>query len=314
MKFRLLNSLRRIARPDSAGKTLIAPRSIYILPTGYGFLYAVLLLLMLLGSVNYANNLGFLLTFLLIGLGLVAMLHTWRNLVGLELESGRAAPVFAGDDAHFEIRLINRRRWSRPGIQIQIEGRSPIITDLRPAEAETLTLSAKSSCRGRLSLPRFTTSTRYPLGLFNAWVYVELDALCLVYPKPGKNMPEIPTPEYSHSQMGDRGVGADDFAGLRHYRPGDSPRHINWKALAREQGLQTKLFGGDRAERCWLNWYHLSGESEQRLSQLCRGVLDASSQDIEFGLKLPGHEFKPARGQQHRLECLSALALFGERG
>ncbi|HXK55926.1 MAG TPA: DUF58 domain-containing protein [Gammaproteobacteria bacterium] len=309
-----MNPLRRLARSDSAGKAAVTPRRIYILPTGFGVLFALLLMLMLLRSINYANNLGFMLTFLLAGLGLVAMLHTWRNLVGLELGSGRAAPVFAGEDARFEIELSNRRRWSRPGIQLQIRGRAPVTTDLNPVATEVLTLTVGSTGRGRLPLPRFTLSTRYPLGLFNAWVYVELDAICLVFPKPGKRMPESPAPEYGQSQMGDRGVGADDFAGLRHYRPGDSPRHINWKALAREQGLQTKLFGGDRAEKCWLDWYNLAGDSEQRLSRLCRGVLDASAQDIQFGLKLPECELKPARGQRHRLECLTALALFGESG
>ena len=312
MNFRFLNSLRRLARADGNGSAVVSPRRIYILPTGYGVLFSVLLLLMLLGSINYANNLGFMLTFLLAGLGLVAMLHTWRNLLGLELVSGRAAPVFAGDDALFEIVLINRRRWSRPGIQLQIRGQLPATTDLAPAHTENLLLATKSHRRGKLPLPRFTLSTRYPLGLFNAWVYVELDTFCLVFPAPGDRMPETPLPVYSSSQLGDRGVGADDFTGLRHYRPGDSPRHINWKALAREQGLQTKLFGGDRAERCWLDWHSLRGGSEQRLSQLCRGILDASGEDIEFGLKLPGSELSPARGQQHRLKCLTALALFGE--
>lgn len=293
---------------------MITPRCIYILPTGYGVLYTLLLMLMLLGSINYANNLGFLLTFLLSGLGLVTMLHTWRNLLGLELECSRATPVFTGDDALFEIRLINPRRWPRPGIELQIRGRPPVTTDLTPADNDKLTLATASRRRGRLTLPRFTLSSRYPLGLFNAWVYVELNASCLVYPKPGDRIRETPLPEYSPSQMGDRGVGADDFAGLRHYRPGDSPRHINWKALAREQGLQTKLFGGDRAERRWLDWHGLQGDSEQRLSQLCRGVLDASAQDIEFGLKLPDTSLGPARGQHHRLECLTALALFGQPG
>jgi len=120
MNFRLLNPLRRLARSNRSGRAVVTPRRIYILPTGYGILFAILLLLMLLGSINYANNLGFLLTFLLVGLGLVTMLHTWRNLVGLALNSGRATPVFAGEDAYFEIQLINQRRWSRPGIQLQI--------------------------------------------------------------------------------------------------------------------------------------------------------------------------------------------------
>jgi len=312
MRIAYLHKFRRIARPVESGGVVVLAKHIYILPTAYGIVYAMLLLLMLIGSINYANNLGFMLTFLLAGMGLVSMVHTWRNLIGLGLESARVAPIFAGDDALFQIILSNKRRWSRPGLQLQIAGSPAIATDLSPRAVDNLFLTVESEQRGLLPLPRFTLSTRYPLGLFVAWVYVELNADCLVYPRPGERMPETPLPVYGHSQLGDRGVGADDFCGLRHYRPGDSPRHINWKALAREQGLQTKMFGGDRADKCWLDWYRLAGSSEHRLSQLCRGVVDASGLDIEFGLRLPDLELKPARGQQHRLECLTALALFGE--
>ena len=312
MKFRPLNRFLRLARADAEGRALIAPRRIYILPTGYGFTFALLLFLMLVGSINYANNLGFLLTFLLAGLGMVSMLHTWRNLLGLELQPGQAKPVFAGDEACFGIDLINRRRWPRPGIQIGFKGGEAAAADLEATDSSRLDLCTRANHRGRLALPRFTVTTRYPLGLFRAWVYVELDASCLIYPSPGSSMPPSEIPEYSRSQQGDKGVGADDFVGLRHYRPGDSPKHINWKAVAREQGVQTKLFGGDRSERRWLDWHSLEGSDEERLKQLCRGVLEAGDQQLEYGLRLPGKEIKPARGQPHRHECLTALALFGE--
>ena len=311
--FQPLRRFLRLARADAGGQALITPRRIYILPTGYGLGFGLLLFLMLLGSINYANNLGFLLTFLLAALGMVSMLHTWRNLLGLELQPGRTQPVFAGQQACFSIELLNRRRWQRPGIELDIKGGAGSGADLDRESRSLLTLSLPSRRRGWLNLPRFTLSTRYPLGLFRAWVYVELDAGCLVYPAPGRPMPQSELTRYTSSQQGDKGVGADDFVGLRHYRSGDSLKQINWKALAREQGLQTKLFGGDRSERRWLEWNHLQGPREERLSQLCRGVLEACDRQLEFGLRLPGQEFKPARGQAHRHRCLQALALFGEK-
>jgi uncharacterized protein (DUF58 family) len=303
--------MRRLVRADNAGKARVSGRQIYILPTAYGLLYAVLLVLMLVGSINYANNLGFLLTFLLAGLGIVAMLHTWRNLVGVVLESGHTADIFAGEQARFQILLRNLRRWPRPGLQLTTSDDIQA-TDLSPEGAEHLELSTPGRSRGRLQLPKITLSTRYPLGLFRAWSYVELPMQCLVYPAPADKPLTIAAPSYRHSQIGDRGVGADDFTGQRHYRPGDSPRHINWKAMAREQGLLTKLFGGDRAERRWLDWAALQGGQEQRLSQLCRAVLDASGEEIEYGLKIPGTTIRPARGVAHRNHCLAQLALFGE--
>lgn len=302
----------RLARADDSGRAKIAPRRIYIFPTSYGFAFGVLLMVMLLGSINYANNLGFLLTFLLAGLGLVAIIHTWRNLLGLELTPGRVEPVFAGQQACFAIHLTNRRRGTRPGIQLQIKGYSPVLMDLAGKSTGSLTLCIPAEHRGELSLGRFSVSTRYPLGLLRAWSYVELDVHCLVYPAPGPRMPPSEVPSYTQSQSGDRGVGADDFVGLRQYRPGDSPRHINWKAFAREQGIQTKIFGGDRSERIWLDWNMLPGEAETRLSCLCRGILDACDQELEYGLRLPGNEIQPERGQNHRHLCLAALARFGK--
>ena len=299
----------RVARADArSGAAKVAGRTIYILPTAPGLVYGLLLLMMLTGSINYANNLGFLLTFLLAALGLVAIIHTWRNLLGLQLMAGRTEPVFAGQPACFEVIVHNPRQAPRPGLRIALKGGQDSLTDLPGGCSAKPRLCLPTSHRGEYSLPRLTLSTTYPLGLLRAWVYIELDRVCLVYPAPGPRMPVAETADYTHSRKGDKGVGADDFAGLRRYRAGDSPRHVNWKALAREQGLQTKLFGGDRAERRWLEWTAVTGATETRLSRLCRGVLDACDRQLEFGLRLPGVEIPPSRGQAHRHECLAALA------
>lgn len=301
----------RMSRPDGGGIARINARRIYILPTRYGLIFGLLLLLLLFGSMNYANNPAFLLTFLLVGLGLVAIIYTWRNLVGLELVAGRCEPVFAGQDARFEIQVLNRREGERPAIRLNIKGERQVIADLT-GDSSSLSLVRPTARRGTLKLGRFVVSTEYPLGLLRAWSYVELDNSCLVYPAPGPLMPPADLPDYRHSAEGDKGVGVDDFVGLRSYRPGDSPRQINWKALAREQGLQTKQFGGDRSDRLWLDWNTLEGmDTETRLSRLCRGVLDACAQQQEFGLRIPGTEIAPSRGQDHRHACLKALALFG---
>ena len=71
-------------------------RRVYILPSRIGLGFALLLALLLLGSTNYGNSLGFMLTFLLFGMAWAAMHHTYRNLVRLRVQAGPAAPVFAG--------------------------------------------------------------------------------------------------------------------------------------------------------------------------------------------------------------------------
>ena len=75
-----------------------------------------MLVVILLGAINYDNALGYLLTFLLGGLVLVAMLHTYRNLVGLEFRGVRSSPVFVGEVAQFECHIENESQLVRLAI------------------------------------------------------------------------------------------------------------------------------------------------------------------------------------------------------
>ena len=117
--------LVRSARPERGANVTLRQRQIYILPTKYGLILGGLLFLMLVSSLNYASNLGFLYTFLLSGAGLVSVLHTWRNLLGLRVRGGRAESVFAGQDAWFAIELENPHRQPRPGIERRLLRGSP---------------------------------------------------------------------------------------------------------------------------------------------------------------------------------------------
>ena len=312
MSLELPERFIRSTNSDMEGIANLKPRAIYILPTRQGLAFAVLVFVMLVGSINYANNLGFMLTFLLVGIGIVAMLQTWRNLVGLSLASGKIEPVFAGQEACFEVKALNRENQERPDIGVGLPRKDSRSADLPPQADLVFKITRHAPRRGRLTLGRIVATTRHPTGLFRAWSYVDLDATCIVYPAPGPRGPRQTTPEYNHSETGDKGVGADDFVGLRQYRSGDSPKHIDWKAVARAQGVHTKQFGGDRADRLWLDFDQYTGlDTESILSHLCRAVLDGTENGNQFGLKIPGRVIQPAAGGAHRNLCLTALALYG---
>lgn len=306
---RKLFDLFRFASPDRQGVATLAHRHIYILPTRYGMFFGMLLATMLLGSVNYANNLGFLTTFLLGGLGLVAMLHTYRNQLGLRVAAGRCRPVFCGQNACFEVRLTNVRNVPRPGIRVQSEKSAWAFRDLDSRQTQLIKLYEPATKRGELAIGRLTVSTYYPLGLFKTWSYVELGVSCLVYPAPAPQSEPPPNHDCGSHQSGHKGTGSDDFLGTRPYRPGDPPRHIDWKALAREGGLLTRQFTGSAVNRLWLDWASLpEPDPEARLSLLCRAVLTVSERQQTYGLRLPGIEIPPASGRPHRQRCLEALA------
>ncbi len=245
-------------------------------------------------------------------MAIISMLHAFRNLAWLEVRPGKANPVFAGDEAGFDLCLDNPRTLPRYAIGIECQKEEPIYCDV-PVQIGTMaSISIPSRRRGWLRPGRFTLFTRYPLGLFHAWSYVEFDMRCLVYPRP--EMAHLPPPmmQAKAGEGFEHGQGSDDFTGLRPHQPSDSPRHIAWKAVARDRGLLTKQFIGRADAELWLDWSELpvSLDTEQRLSRLTRWVLDAENAGLSYGLRLPGKEIRTGCGATHQQKCLEALALF----
>ena len=283
------------------------PRRIYILPTRNGIAFAATLFATLIGSLNYQNNLGLFFTFLMAAVALVSMHHCWFNLLGMRVQARDAVPVFCGQQARFPLVLADLRGKPRGPMCVGDAG----CAALAAGEQRSLTLRVATVHRGEQALGRVIVETRHPLGLFCAWSAVRVKARVLVYPRPAPRAPRPPHWEtVEHHARGDHGIGADDFVGPRTYQPGDSPRQLDWKALARERGLVVKQFGGDHAARVWLDWHQHAGDAEARLAVLARQVIDAHEQGVSFGLRLPGQIIERGRGDTHKHRCLAALARF----
>lgn len=302
-------------RPLDAGSITLHRKRIYILPTQRGWFFALLLLLLLLGSLNYALSLGFVLTFLLAGLGQVAMLHTYRNLRDIQIRAGDVPPVFCGNNAQFH--LLLQAPGVRPAIGLHFKQQTPQWLDLLEPGEQGIALPCPAQQRGWLKPGRVTVFTNFPLGLFRAWAYVDFGQRCLVYPQPAENpprdciLPALETQGASHT-LDQQQDGAEDFHALREYRVGDAPRHIAWKASSKNEILLTKQFSASAPMTFWLDWQALPDtDLETRLSQLTALVLEADRQQHQYGLRLPGNSIAPGHGNAHREACLKALALFG---
>jgi uncharacterized protein (DUF58 family) len=287
-------------------------RRIYILPTGQGYAFATLLLLLFLWSINYSNSMGFAFTFLLAAVALNSMWQAHDNLLGLVVDCSGAEPVFAGQEAQFAFRLENPDSRPRYGIALQWRDQPPRYTDLPASGAAVVTLAVLAERRGWLRTGRVRVLTRYPLGLLQAWSWVEFEQACLVYPQPRGRRP-LPAALSGSAGvgLGDQGLGSEDYAGFRLYALGDSPRRIAWKAATRGGPLLVKQFTDQARPELWLDWRLLGIDSvEPRLAQLCQWVLKAEGEGRRYGLLLPGARIAPAQGDAHRRRCLEALALF----
>lgn len=299
--------------PRWTGPWAVARNRIYILPTRFGFAYAGLLAVMLLGAINYSNSMAFAATFLLAGLGLVAMHQTHANLLNLRVSAAGSESAFAGGRVRFRLRTDNPTARTRYGLywSWRAEGQAPEI-DVPALGSTVTTLELPAPRRGWLPAPRMTLTTHFPLDLFRAWTWIELDQRGLVYPAPappGRRPPE---------SMGNGGrvtpsrSGDEEFSGLRDYRPGDHLSSIHWKSLPKLQRPQVKQFSETLAQTLWLDWDALGGLNvERRLSQLTRWVLEAESVGTAYGLRLPEIDILPAHGAAQCQRCLEALALFG---
>jgi uncharacterized protein (DUF58 family) len=306
---------------DAGADHLLRFRRIYILPTRQGLGFAAAVSVMLLGSINYDNALGYALSFMLISASLVSMLHAVRNLAGLRLGRAECAAVFAGDTARFGVRMDNRAERQRFGLLARLgtrrgrdHGDYPVLHfGLEANSVARMELCGPARQRGWCVPGPVTIATRFPFGLFRAWSRVDMGLRCLVYPRPAG---EQALPACQPEESGQRdafGTGEDEFAGLRDYQQGDSARRVHWKAVAREQGVPVKVFSGAAAGLTLLRWQDVGGgDTESRLSQLSRWVLDAHEKRLRYGLCLPGVEIAADSGEQHRRRCLEALALYGD--
>ncbi|MCF8179259.1 MAG: DUF58 domain-containing protein [Sulfuritalea sp.] len=302
-------------RPPEPAPIILVQRRVYVLPTRAGLAYAMALGVILLGAMNYNLSLGHALVFLLTGLGLVGILHTFRNLVMLSIKPGRSAPVFAGETAQFDLVLGNQRADARTCLRLFIADEDPIEIDIGPSASTIATVGTAAKKRGWLPLPRVTIETTWPLGLVRAWSYVVPELNCLVYPKPSSVAPPLPWHGESARGTSKDGRGKDDFSGLRSHQISDPPRHVAWKAVARQQDgpLLTKLFSGAAAQELWLDWDTLPDtiDLEQRLSILTRWMLDADSAGLAWGLRTPSIRLNPDNGPAQLATGLRALALYG---
>ena len=289
---------------------------IYILPTRLGVAYGAMLCAMLLGGMNYNNNLGLGLTFLLVSLGLVTMHHVHGTLAGVRLRLLEAIPGFVGGEVRFHLLLEHSSNVARPALEIGFARSEPgnVTTDLPPRGSSDATLVLPAQRRGRVALERFIVSTSHPFGLFRAWAVVHPAYSAIAWPRPAVRAmpPPLTTTDTGGAQSG--AIGAEDFAGLRPFQAGDSLRRVAWKAYARGQGLYTKQFAGTDVVSHVFDYESLAGlPAESRLEQLCRWVLDAQEHGEAFALRLPGTSIETNVGPAHRERCLNALALFEVR-
>jgi uncharacterized protein (DUF58 family) len=299
-----------LVEPAGEAPVTLNYRLIFIFPTVRGMGFAFLLCVLFLVAFVYNNNLVYLLTFWLASIFFISILHCFNSLAGLVLEGGFCRPVFAGESVSFVLYVVNPTPAERPNLVIGKQ--RPERMAIMPRSKTRVVVHLPTQTRGWYPLGTITISSTYPMGLFRSWAHIRFDMKALVYPKPSTL--RLPFPEAASidsSQEGTGRKGDEDFHGFREYQTGDSGRRIHWKAFAKGQGLLSKEYAGEGPAQIWLKYGEAPGQDvEERLSRLCRWIIDAEEAGIAYGLSLPGLQLAPDCGERHRQKCLEALALF----
>ena len=296
-------------------------------PTRHATIFFFILGAMFLASINYQSNAAWLMVFVVLTTGGMSALHGWRNVSPAVITVADPPLVEAGDRARLGLTVACTARRDLEALVVELPpDQAPAAALTRDAPQRLLVLHVPSlgSVRVELILPSFKrgvhristlqVSTQYPLGLWRAVRRVPVAIVLFVHPEPrGVSLAQAqPDPD---AEVGAGASGAqrehEDFRGLKPWQPGDSQRHIDWKAAARGAGpLLIKEWSGGGHGVTWISWAATAGDDEIRLSQLAKWIVEAHHGGRCYGLRLPGQDIEPATGGIHHQNCLRALAGF----
>lgn len=300
------------ARLPRSDQLLLTQRNIYILPTRAGLMLGATVLLLLLASINYQLNLGYLLTFLLAGCALVGMHVGHATLRGLQLHLLPPEPQFLGTGSTLTVELASTRKTARHGIAASLlDAAKQAWVDVPAGGRSQVHVAFTPTRRGLHAIPTLTLETRFPMGAFRVWTLWRPAAQVLVYPQPEAHPPPLPAGEpRAGGATARQAASTGEFDGVRAYRRGDPLKLVVWKKAAKAGELVSRDSQQAQRHELWLDATLAQlPDSEQRLARLCAWVLQADRLDLEYGLRVPGAELAPASGEAHKRRCLEALAL-----
>jgi uncharacterized protein (DUF58 family) len=296
--------------------TLLTQRNVYILPTRPGLMLGLTVMVLLVASINYQLNLGYILTFLLMGCAVVGMHVCHGTLRGIAMALTPPEPQFAGNSVTVAVTLSSTRKTTRYGIGLSIFGSGHWSwTDIAPQGSAKVQIAFKAAQRGQHALPALTAETRFPLGTFRVWTVWRPAAKVLVYPVPEARPPPLPAGEPgSGGTVRHQIHTTGEFEGVRPYRRGDPLKRVVWKKAAKSDELVSRDSQTAQQLELWLDLAKTGHGStaplEQRLSRLCAWVLAADKLGVVYGLRLGSTQIAPSSGEAHKRSCLQALALY----
>ena len=279
----------------------------YIVPSLFGFAFAILGLVLFALAVGAANNLAYIFVFFIISVALTSMSITNRNVDGLNLSEPTVGVVFAEEPSNLSILIHNKKSSPARALEIYIKGNHQklIVNEIDSESEISILVPWIAPKRGFINAPNIISQSYYPFGLMRAWKVFNIPKKMMVFPAK-KGDPKFPPLSIVSNENKSGGL----FKDHRIYTNSDSINRIDWKASARRQSHLIKTFEESEDLSLFLNWEQTSHlkDFESRVSQLTLWIDEAEKSGSPYSVKINAHQTLFERGKSHYLNCLEFLA------
>ncbi|HAT8180304.1 TPA: hypothetical protein JA361_12800 [Legionella pneumophila] len=297
-------------RISKTNPQIFGSQNIYIIPTGFGWVYGVVVLSLFSGAINYQISTVFLMTFLLAIIGLISTWEAHANLKGLSIKLVSVEDTYEGTPVQVNL-LIQSNNRIHFGLELRLNNQSVTRLEKIPPQGLRFVLPIATTGRGFYTLPKIIISSCFPFGLFQVWGYVNFDSNYYVYPQP-VNPGFWPMPFYHQNKRKIDAHGDNEFYDLKQVdNPWIQPNLIAWKIAAKRQGWYMKTM--DRAEEMY--WLFTLNDLpierlEEKLNHLSYWLVTAESQGQFYNVDLGKNPNKFSHGEEHLRYCLRQLAVY----
>jgi uncharacterized protein (DUF58 family) len=285
-------------------------RNLYILPSGFGWAYGLVVVTLLFGSINYQISTMFLMTFILAIIGLISAWEAHANLKNLAFQFIAVEDAQQGTPAKITL-LIQATNKIRFGVDFQIASQPKIRLEKIPLEGLQFIVPIETATRGFFPLPAVIISGLFPFGIFKVWSYAYFEEhYYYVYPQ-AKDPGFWPEPCLDKNLQKKYALGDEEFYDLKQVEnPWTEPNRIAWKIAAKGQGWYLKTMDSSEVDYWLFKLNDLpSKDFELNLQNLSYWVQAAELNGMIYGLELRGSQTPFARGKEHLQHCLRQLAL-----
>ena len=295
-------------------KSLFRSNRTYIVPTKFGFIFALICFVLFLMSFIYGNNVTYLLTFIMISQAVISMGITNRNTEKVGKTQMNIRDFYAHETGEAVVQVENPSRTDLFDIQMTYQKNSTQIEKIEALSSATARIHFQNQERGEHEAKKIKIESTFPYGLLRSWKHQSIETKYYVYPSPQGN-PTFP----SEGAASDEGEitsiqNQGEFIQHRNYQNSDSFRRIDWRAYARSQKwlVQQKEENADGSLLFNIQMTQHLSDFEKRLQQMSLWIQLAEQKNRPYQVILGSWQSEASTGPEHKTTCLRKLATLNE--